>query len=218
MLIWSSELLEQDLQAEAAGVRLPPIIGAPRLFISYRWHEVPSEDTMVDLLAGRLYGHGYDIVFDRDPRLAAKGLDAEGVRELLRGCSHFLPVVNGSLHEYLAGPRRMPPAALDLEWDLARRLARRRPPLEWLSLWTHGKRLPRALARRPHLDLRDQPLAALDAALPACRVQVLAYDRGGRLRQRSRPVERLELRATFAEVSASRNCARCEIVDVTSRP
>jgi len=218
VLIWSPDLLEQDLQAEAANLLLPAITGAPRLFISYRWHEVPGEDTLVDMLAGRLYGHGYDIIFDRDPRLAAKGLDAEGVRDLMRGCSHFLPVVTESLRDYLDGPRQTPPSALDHEWDLGRRLARRQPPLKWLGLWTDGERLPRALARRPHVDLRTSPLEALDAVFPACLFQVLAYDRGGRLRHRSRPVERLQLRATFAEVSARSNSARCEIVDVTPRP
>jgi len=217
VLIWSRDLLEQDLRAEATNVQLPAITGAPRLFISYRWSDEISEDTLVDMLAGRLYGHGYDIVFDRDPRLAAKGLDAEEVRDLMRGCSHFLPVVNGSLRDYLDGPRPAPPSALDLEWDLARRLARRRPPLKWLSLWIDGERLPRALAHRLHVDLRKSPLEALDAVFPACRFQVLAYDRGGRLRHRSRPVERVQLRATFAGVSARRNCARCEIVDVTPR-
>ncbi len=217
-LIWSPELLEQDLQAERAGMRLPTIIGAPRLFISYRWHELPSEDTAIDMLAGQLYGDGYDIVFDRDPRLADKGFSAEDVRELMRGCSHFLPIINDSLSDYLAGPRGTPPSALDLEWDLARTLARRRPPLQWLSLWTDGKRLPRALARRPHLDLRDSPLVALAAAFPRCRFQVVAYDRGGRPYYRSQPIERLELRATFAKASAGRNCVRCEIVDVTPRP
>jgi hypothetical protein len=217
VLIWAPELLEEDLQAEAAGARLPPIQGAPRLFISYRWHEVPSEDTTVDFLAGRLFGSGYDIVFDRDPRLAAKGLSAQDVLELLRGCSHFLPVVTGPLRAYLAGPRPQPPSALDLEWALARRLARRRTPLQWLSLWIDGERLPRALARRPSLDLRDDVFKTLDAAFPVCRFQVSAYDGAGRLLHRSAAVERLKLRATHAREASRRGCARCEIVDVTPR-
>ena len=217
VLIWAPELLEQDLQAEAAGARLPPIQGAPRLFISYRWHEAPGEDTSVDFLAGRLFGSGYDIVFDRDPRLAARGLSAETVLELLRGCSHFLPVVTGPLRAYLAGPRPPTPSALDLEWALARRLARRRTPLQWLSLWIEGERLPRALARRPYLDLRENVFKALDAAFPPCRFQVSAYDAAGRLLHRSAAVERLKLRATHAREASRRGCARCEIVDVTPR-
>ena len=53
VLIWSPGLLEQDLRADATNVTLPAITGAPRLFISYRWHEAPGEDTLVDMLAGR---------------------------------------------------------------------------------------------------------------------------------------------------------------------
>ncbi|WP_372529275.1 hypothetical protein [Piscinibacter sp.] len=218
VLIWAPELLEQDLQAEAAGARLPPVLGAPRLFISYRWHEVPSEDTQIDFLAGRLFGNGYDIVFDRDPRLAARGLSAQDVLELLRGCSHFLPVVTGPLRAYLAQSRPGPPSALDHEWALARRLARRRKPLQWLSLWVDGERLPRALARRPYLDLREALFERLDAAFPVCRFQVLAYDDAGRLLHRSAAVERVKLCATHAQEVSKRGCARCEIVDVTPRP
>jgi hypothetical protein len=217
--IWTTELLEQDLQAEAVGgTHLPTIIGAPRLFISYRWHELPSEDGRVEMLAGRLFGHGYDIVFDRDPRLAAKGLDAQGVRDLMHGCSHFLPMVNQPLCDYLAGPRSTPSSALDLEWDLARRLARRRLPLKWLVLWIEGKVLPRALARRPKLDLRERTFGALDAVFPECRFEVWSYGSDGTLRHRSPIVERLQLRATFAKALARRDSSRCEIVDVTPRP
>src|SRR5262249_15019442 len=79
VMTWIPELLEQHLQAEAAGEWLPPIVGGPRLFISYRWSDEIGEDTLIDFLAGRLHGRGYDIGFDRDPRHLDKGQSAEDV-------------------------------------------------------------------------------------------------------------------------------------------
>ena len=67
------ELLEQDLQAAAAGEPFPAIIGAPRLFISYRWSDEVLEAVLIDELAGELYRRGYDIAYDRDPRHLGKG-------------------------------------------------------------------------------------------------------------------------------------------------
>jgi hypothetical protein len=216
-LLWDPALLEQDMQAEAAGERLPPIAGAPRLFISYRWSDDVIEDVLIDELAGRLFGNGYDIVFDRDPRHLDKGQSADDVLNLLHGCSHFLPVVTDDLRSYLARPRAGAKSALDLEWELARKLSRRNNGLRWLSLWTSGDRLPRALATRPFVDLREGGSGALDVAFPRCRFQVLAFDARGKVLHRALVEQRLQLRATVKKAASRRGCARCEIHDITDR-
>jgi len=218
-LLWSPELLEQDIQAEAAGERLPLIVGAPRLFISYRWSDEVLEDVLVDELAGDLYGRGYNIAYDRDPRHLDKGQSAADVLNLLRGCTHFVPVVTDELRRYLAHRRTGPKSALDLEWELARKLSRREHGLQWLSLWTAGDRLPRALATRPFVDLRDSNSRsdALDASFPQCSYEVVAFDGRGKVLHRSSAVDRLHLRATFNKAATRRGCAHCEIHDVTQR-
>jgi hypothetical protein len=79
-LSWSPELLEEERAAEAAGAPLPRAIGAPRLFLSYRWADNPSEDTLIDDVAGGLHMRGYDLVFDRDPRHLDDGRGARALR------------------------------------------------------------------------------------------------------------------------------------------
>ncbi|MEO8133381.1 MAG: hypothetical protein ABI831_05350 [Betaproteobacteria bacterium] len=214
VLAWSPDLLEQDLQAEADGEILPAIIGAPRLFISYRWSDEVSEDTLVDFLVGGLYGRGYDIAFDRDPRVRDRGLNADDVLGLMHGCTHFVPVVTDELRRYLARRRTGPQSALDREWALARKLSQPRNGLRWLSLWMHGERLPRALATRAHVDLRDNH-DALDHVFPSCRFEVRAFDRGDKIVHRSAPVTRLHLRAAWRKAQARRGSVRCEVHDVT---
>lgn len=215
-LSWNRELLAEERAARAAGATLPRAIGAPRLFLSYRWADDPGQDTLIDHIAGLLHMTGYDIVFDRDPRYLDDARTAADVLKLMHDCSHFIPLATLELRKYLASKRSELKSALDLEWELARKLVRHIDGLRWVTLWLHGDRLPRALATRPHVDLRDShdPLHEL---FPICAFEVHAFSAENRLQYRSPHVDRRGLRAAYDEATKRHGSTRCEIHDVTMR-
>jgi hypothetical protein len=215
-LSWSPELLEEEREAAANGTALPRALDAPRLFLSYRWSDRPTDDLLIDEVAGGLHMRGYDLIFDRDPRYLDADRDAADVLSLMRECTHFVPVLNGELCRYLGQRRSGPKSALDLEWELARKLTRKADGLRWVTLWFDGERLPRALAARPRVDLRKSR-KALDAVFPECMFVVRVFDAQGKKLHESARVDRRGLRAMYLKGLRRRGAARCEIHDVTRR-
>ena len=215
-LSWSPDLLEVECAAEAVGAPLPRAIGAPRLFLSYRWADNPFDDSLIDHVAGLLYGSGYDLVFDRDPRHLDAGRSAEEVLSLMRACTHFLPLTTRDLCAYFSAKRTGSKSALDLEWELARKLARSAHGLSWVTLWLNSDRLPRALISRPFVDLRVSHMP-LGAVFPDCVFEVRAFDAKGRMFHRSARLDRRNVRAAYLKASTWPGCVRAEIHDVTRR-
>jgi hypothetical protein len=215
-LSWDPNLLEEERAAALEGTTLPRAIGAPRLFLSYRWADDPSSDTLIDHVAGLLHMTGYDVVFDRDPRHLEAGRTADDVRNLMEDCTHFVPLATRELVEYFSRERSGQKSALDFEWELAQKLARRASALRWVTLWFGGERLPRLLAGRPHVDLRESH-EALYEVFPRCQFVVDTFDAKGKRTDRSAAVSRSDLRALYLKALAKPGSARCEIRDVTRR-
>jgi hypothetical protein len=209
VLTWDPQLVEEEA--------LPHVIGAPRLFISYRWSNEVAEVGLIDMLAGRLHMSGYDIVFDRDPRYLDLGLSAGDVLLLLYGCTHFIPLITGELLDFLARPPSNPKTPIELEWELARSRERTRTPLRWLGAWLSGEQLPKWLAQRLAVDMRESWLDAFDRAFPPCRFEVTGIKKGG-VRGKSNVVDRRTLRDAIQTQSSKRGYEGVEVRDVTRRP
>jgi hypothetical protein len=191
---WDPDLLEQDQRAEAAGEEPIRPVGSPRLFLSYRWsHEVDTSGGL-DFFAGALFGRGYDLVFDRDPRHLDKHLTAYDVLLLLYGCTHFVPLLTDELVDYLAAPPRVTKTPIDLELELARTLEAE-GTLRWLPV-----RL-------------DSPWPS-DELFPTRMFQVVATFADGR-RQGSEPMERRQVRASLAGARAMGDVVSVAVYDVT---
>jgi hypothetical protein len=217
VLTWDRELLEEEARALAASNTLPHIIGAPRLFLSYRWSNEIAEVGLIDMLAGRLHMSGYDIVFDRDPRYLDKGLSAGDVLLLLYSCTHFVPLITAELLEFLARWPSNPKTPIELEWELARSRERASTPLRWLAAWLSGDRLPKWLMQRLAVDMREAWLDAFDRVFPPCRFEVTGIKKGG-VRGKSSVVSRRDLRDSIETQSSKRGYEGVEVRDVTRRP
>ncbi|GIJ57445.1 hypothetical protein [Virgisporangium aurantiacum] len=194
VLTWDPDLLDQDQQAEAAGEEPIRAVGSPRLFLSYRWSHAVDTSGGLDFFAGALFGRGYDLVFDRDPRHLDKHLTAYDVLLLLYGCTHFVPLLTDELVDYLAGPPRTGKTPIDLEMELARTLEAE-GRLRWL---------PTRL---------DSPWPS-DELFPTRLFQVVATFPDGR-REESEPMERIRVRAALARARAIRDVVSVEVHDVT---
>jgi hypothetical protein len=194
VLTWDPDLLEQDQRAEAAGEEPIRAVGSPRLFISYRWSHAVDTSGGLDFFAGALFGRGYDLVFDRDPRHLDKHLTAYDVLLLLYGCTHFVPLMTDELVDYLAAPPRATKTPIDLELELARTLEAE-GRLRWLPV--------RLESPRPS-----------DELFPTRLFQVVATFTDGR-REGAEPIERREVRASLARARAIRDVVSVEVHDVT---
>jgi len=75
---WNEARLAARAEARAGGWREPPLIGSPRLFISYRW-ETEEHEAWVDRFASELFNRGYELVYDRHPESVADPLGADEV-------------------------------------------------------------------------------------------------------------------------------------------
>jgi hypothetical protein len=198
VLTWDPDLLEQDRRAEAAGEEPIRAVGSPRLFISYRWSHAVGTIGGVDFFAGALFGRGYDLVFDRDPRHLDKHLTAYDVLLLLHGCTHFVPLMTDELVDHLAAPPPATKTPIDLEVELARTLEAE-GRLRWLPV---------------HLD---SPRPS-DELFPTRTFRLVATFTDGR-RTGSEPMERSRVRAALARARAVPDVAGVEVHDVTpTRP
>lgn len=215
-LNWDHNLIAEERADVQAGTPLPRALGAPRLFLSYRWSDGRDWDLVLDETAGRLHMSGYDIVFDRDPRHLDAGRSADDVLQLLRDCTHFVACITDDLCRYFARDARIPKTALDLEWELAAELANSPAPLQPLALWFGGEPLPNSAQRWPVADLRESK-QALDALFPECQFEVRAFNAANQRTFRSKPLKRGELRAAYLHATARRQSARVEIHDITAR-
>ena len=194
VLTWDPEMLEEDQRAAAAGEEPIDIVGAPRLFLSYRWSHAVDTSGGIDYFAGALFNRGYDIVFDRDPRHLDERLTAYDVLLLMYGCTHFVPLMTDELVDFLAAPPRAQKTPIDLEMQLAHALAAD-GKLQWLPVRADGPRLP-------------------DELFATRRFQVIGtFDDGHR--EDSEPIERRQLRTMLAQARARSGIAGVEVRDVT---
>jgi hypothetical protein len=216
-LIWDLELIAEERADARAGTPLPRALGAPRLFLSYRWADGPYPDLTPYETAGTLHMRGYDLVFDRDPRHVDSGRTADDVLGLMEGCTHFVGCINEELSAYFAVSRQGPEAALDREWALAQRLALRSPGVRPFAFWFDGETLPANAQGWPIVDLRSS-YENLDALLPPCQFEIHTFDAGGQRLFRSPPLKRRALRASYVKERNRPAAARIEIHDVTARP
>jgi hypothetical protein len=145
-MAWDPEKLALDPQGDPgpAYPRLrPPTPDSPRLFISYGWsrdekHDTFESDLWVDAFAGFLFGRGYDIVFDRDPRNFGKDLSWVALLIRMNDCNYFVRVISDAYVERISAPD--PTGAVVAEWNHAVELFP-----EWLTMigiWHSGSPFP----------------------------------------------------------------------------
>ena len=136
----------------------PPTPDSPRLFISYGWsrdetYETFDSDLWVDAFAGFLFGRGYDIVFDRDPRNFGKGLNWFSLLVRMNDCNYFVPIISDEYMERISSPQAT--GAAMAEWNHAVKMSP-----EWLTMigvWYSGSTLPKPLTDANTVDIRDDP-------------------------------------------------------------
>ena len=176
-LAWDPERLAADPVGDPGPdvIRLtPPTPSAPRLFLSYAWspddHTAVAhgyeQDMLMEAFAGGLFGRGYQIVYDRDPRNVDKALDEIHVLRRLYDCNYFVPVVTERYLEKIA-PQSPVRGMVGAEWDLACQLADA-GFLAFIAVWLSGKKLPRRFTSQNSVDLRDGNIfgAPVDAMFP----------------------------------------------------
>jgi hypothetical protein len=153
----------------------PPTQESPRLFISYGWsrdqtHDTFETDFWVDAFAGFLFGRGYEIVFDRDPRNFDKHLSWQALLMRMNDCNYFVPIISDAYIERIASPDAT--GAVVTEWNHA---VKAYP--EWLTvigIWHSGAPLPEPLTEansvRSYRQLNTakfKVVGALEDRLPA---------------------------------------------------
>ena len=160
-MAWDPEKIAADPRGDPGGEypRLrPPTKESPRLFISYGWsrdqtHDAFESDLWVDAFAGLLFGRGYEIVFDRDPRNFDKDLSWPAVITRMNDCNYFVPIISGAYVERISSPEAT--GAVVAEWNHAVRLFP-----EWLAMigiWHSGSVIPKPLTKANTVDVRDDP-------------------------------------------------------------
>jgi hypothetical protein len=214
-MIWDQDLLAQDMEAERLGQHLPRARGAPRLFLSYSWTHDDDIIFWVEEFAGWLFNRGYDIVFDRDPRHAAKGFTSDDVLVLLAGCSQMIAIVTDGYQERISDPKLTSPACQ--EFALAPMLYRLNKQPTLLGLWVQGERLEPPFSERWVKDARDEDLylAKRDAWFPPRRYQVACMGTDAAVRELG-PMPRVDVRQTVHRLLTEKPGQRVAIRDVTS--
>lgn len=160
-MAWDLEKLALDPRGDPgpAYPRLrPPTQDAPRLFISYGWSRDESHDTFesdlwIDAFAGFLFGRGYDIVFDRDPRNFHKGLSWQALLVRMNDCNYFVPIISDAYIKRISAPNAV--GAAVTEWNHALKAYP-----EWLTMigiWHSGSTLLEPLTNANTVDIRDDP-------------------------------------------------------------
>jgi hypothetical protein len=136
----------------------PPTQVSPRLFISYGWSRDDTDDTFesdlwVDAFAGFLFGRGYDIVFDRDPRNFDRGLSWFALLTRMNDCNYFVPIISDVYVERISSLHAT--GAVVAEWNHAVKMFP-----EWLTMigiWHSGSALPEPLTQASTVDVRNDP-------------------------------------------------------------
>jgi hypothetical protein len=216
--LWDPDLVQQDLAAEEKRRTLPRASNAPRLFISYRWAFDASYDEELSLIihefAGWLFGRGYDIVYDRDPRHIGKGFSSDELLWLLPSCSQMIAIVDDGYQARVLEPGCTSPACQ--EFALAPHLfdANKQPRL--LGLWFKGEQLRGPLfSDRWVVDFRDPDVfhAKRDKAFPVRKYQV-ECQQGDSLRALG-PLERRSVQPLVEKLLTEDPTRRILVRDVT---
>ena len=217
-MLWDRELVQQDMKAEEEGRLLPRASGASRLLISYRWAFDATYDEELSLsiheFAGWLFGRGYDVVYDRDPRHIAKGFSSEQILWLLPGCSQMLVFVTDGYQDRVYESGCTSPACQ--EFSLAPHLfhANKQPRL--LGLWLQGERLREPLfSKRWIVDCRDEDtfMAGCDTSFPVRKYQI-EYQEGKSMRVIG-PLERPRVQPLVMDLLSENRARRMLVRDVT---
>jgi len=221
-MLWSRDLLRQDLDAERRGRVLPRARNAPRLFISYRWgfDAAYDEDLSLDVheFAGWLFGRGYDLVYDRDPRHVDKGLGPAELLWLLPGCSQMIAIVTDGYQERVLDRAATSPVCQ--EFALAPHLyrANRQPTL--LGLWIQGEQLREPVFSRAWIvDCRDRERfdEKKGTSFPERRFEVTYREEDGTTHVTG-PMTRVNVQPTVDRLFHERAGRRVAVTDVTMRP
>jgi len=217
-MLWDRDLVQQDIAADQNRRTLPRASGAPRLFISYRWAFDASYNEDLSLLihefAGWLFGRGYDLVYDRDPRHIAKGLSSDELLWLLPGCSQMVVIVTDGYQNRVYEPGCTSPACL--EFALLPELFRAIKQPRLLGLWFEGERLREPLfSKQWVVDFRDRDefMARREKAFPVRQYQVECLE--GDSRRVLGPFERRRVQPLVEELLAEDRTRRVLVRDVT---
>jgi hypothetical protein len=220
-MLWNRDLAEQDLEAERCGHVLPRATNAPRLFISYRWSFDATYDEELSLMihefAGWLFGRGYEIVYDRDPRHVEKQLGPEEILWLLPSCSQMIAVVTDDYQDRVLDARATSPVCQEFELAPYLYQANRQPTL--LGLWFQGDRLCEpTFSPAWVVDCRDDKVfnAKKDASFPERRFEVAYREPDGSTHVVG-PMRRIDVQPTVDGVLTARPGRRVRVSDVTTR-
>jgi hypothetical protein len=218
-MLWDRDLVAQDLEAERTGRILPRASNAPRLFISYRWSFDESYDEDLSLIihefVGWLFGRGYDIVYDRDPRHIAKRFSSDEILWLLPSCSQMIVMVTDGYQNRILDPQCTSPACQ--EFALAPYLYRANKQPRLLGLWFQGDQLRAPVFSKEWIvDFRDQDvfLQHREATFPVRQYQIECHDEGKV--EVLGPMRRVAVRPTIDRLFADNPARRVLVRDVTN--
>jgi hypothetical protein len=156
-LAWDPEMLAKRPVGDPGRryPRLHPVTEEhPRLFISYSWAQdlnlrTEEPDHWADAFAGFLFGRGYDIVFDRDPRNVDKGLSWFNLLTRMNDCNYFIVLITEKYLDRI--PSDVGPAAA--EWKHA--VTGYPDWFTFIGIWRSGAELPHPLSAANVLDIRS---------------------------------------------------------------
>jgi hypothetical protein len=158
-LAWDPEKIKANPISEP-GIEYPrltpPTAESPRLFISYSWsrdttYGTYESDLWVDAFAGGLFGRGYNIYFDRDPRNSDKGLSWFQILRRMNECNYFVPILTDGYIQRVTDPKAVGP--LISEWKYATKLY---PDyITFIGVKQSGLQLPEPLTLKNTIDLSD---------------------------------------------------------------
>jgi hypothetical protein len=204
---WNQERLSARTGAREGARRPPPVIGAPRLFISYCW-ESQEHEAWTDRLAGALYSRGYDLVYDRHPEWIDEPLSADELVYRIAECTHVVAVVTEAYREAILLPPRGPAPWVrrdaswaKREWERARAL-QGMDVLELVRAWRAGGDGSDGVEWDGTIDLRGEADIddALDALFPPLGVVAVASLPDGK-QIRTRPaIPRSEIAAVVDDM------------------
>jgi len=145
VLTWGKETLE------AKDDFRPATQDKPRLFFSYRWGNVELE-SWLDMLVPSIVAHGYQVVYDRDPRNFGKPLSRDAVLARMDVCNYVIAVIDQGFAKRVASTDLSQASALTHEWEHV--LARARQGTTKLcAIWYDGE-LPKPFTRETVMDMR----------------------------------------------------------------
>lgn len=185
---WNRERLAARQAGRAGGARELPIVGAPRIFISYRWESLEHK-AWVDRLSGDLFGRGYDVVFDRHPDEIDDPHGPDDIFFRIAACTIFLAVVTDAYVDAIEPAGEASQSWSAREWEEAIALHRQADTLgdpddlRIVGVRPSGSRLPPDLEPDSVVDLSDGPddFGRLDAPFPELDVSLGITIAGRRL-------------------------------------